>query len=624
MAVSPTEKKLEQAELTVITDIICRKDIQEAREHSDTIKNNIIKFSETAVAVDSREILKLMVSWGLLESCFAAAGPTGLQPLLAEAVSEGRLECLKILLESVLERYGNKTAADSANILMQRIPGIKGSHLYITEIFDILFSFGADVNKVFVVSGNKRATVLHNYIRCGEFAAAEKLLGMPQFSLAHAVRVDGGYSLVRSFIEHSCIPGSPLMEKVLSADTLDIKNPPADEPNLISLAIKNSCLGPYMLPMVSALIKAGVETGDINDPGSAAFAAAKCDDIEVRKLIEGEIGRKCAPKLTASQERMFKAIRQNDLQALVKEIKAGADVNVEKNPFTNRITPLMAAVLTGASSQIVRALLEAGADPNAKDIKDCSPVDMVIMYQTDGPKVRIGKTTESVYNGVRMLSRYKVSDENEFEDAAAAIFVNTREVLELLVSAGADISKTDADEVKKMIANFKWYYSRRGAGNNKEYFSKAAETIADMVHILINAGADLNLHDIFKYSVLYGVAPTARKLLPPDYVVNEKFTTQGTYYTGFGDRETTIFLKAVSDACDMSVIEFLLDIGADHTVKDSLGHNAEYYLQNGMSMYNTSSYRDDYYQLIDRKHMEKVLKTEDMNKSSRTHFEFDI
>ena len=632
MAEQQERQKPNKAESDMIVDIICRKDIEEAKRNSDLIKGDIEEFAKKAIKIDDRKMLKLFISWGLFESCFDKTGKLDITTLLAESVSECRTECLKLLLESVFKLYGQQQAQDSANFVMQKMPFIPGSDINFKETFDILFSFGADINRVFntyTTSGrwqDKTTTLFHSYLSNGCLKMAENMLAMPQFDLAGTVGLDGGYSIMSFLINcgygSSCCPGSPLFEKILSVDTLNIKKTPEGEPNLISLAISYSYLGAYMLPMVKILMKAGVELGDTDDPGSAAFAAAKCDNAAVKKLVEDQIGRSCTPKLTASQERMFKSIRQNDLNGLINEINKGADVNIEKNPFTNRITPLMAAIITGASSQIVKTLLEAGADPNTRDVNGLSPIEMISIYPSKGPRIGVGSYYASLntYNGVRMKSRYKPEAQTELGGAVNQMYINMKETTEFLISAGADVSKMDRNDIKVLIDNFKWNY---GHTIDEELMTVSSDAIADTVYLLIRSGLNIDLNDLFKYALLKSVLPLAKRLLPPGLDINKKYKIEGgNRHTDYKSTEETIFIESILKKCNLSVLEYLLDIGADPTVTDSLGHDAEYYVRK--VNYNYPDDIDNYLRLIERKQMEKTLETEDSRLVHATSFEFDI
>ena len=125
---------------------------------------------------------------------------------------------------------------------------------------------------------------------------------------------------------------------------------------------------------------------------------------------------------------------------LKNELARGVDPNSIKNPLTHRMTALHAAVLGCMGKDIVRTLLEAGADPNIRDINGRTPIELLkgLDYWE---YYRGGK-----YNGIKI------------EEAKGLSGMETaRDFIAMLIAAGS--------ENPPNIRNIIWNSSRSGKGN---------------------------------------------------------------------------------------------------------------------------------------------------------------
>src|SRR5687767_11572615 len=133
----------------------------------------------------------------------------------------------------------------------------------------------------------------------------------------------------------------------------------------------------------------------------------------------------------ASQEnsdRLFQAVRNNDLAFLKAELTKGAEVNTRDRRGS---TLLMHAAAFG-SSEAVKLLLDSGADVNAKNGVDASPL---LWGAGDPAKAKLLIEKGANVNATSKLGRTPLM--------IAAACVDCLDTVRLLVEKGAEVNAKD-------------------------------------------------------------------------------------------------------------------------------------------------------------------------------------
>ncbi len=128
--------------------------------------------------------------------------------------------------------------------------------------------------------------------------------------------------------------------------------------------------------------------------GAAALLAANARDPESLRLLL-EKGAEHTVKDQFSFNPLLNAVSANNLAAVKLLLAAGADVNFSSNAAfkvpkgiiaLSRLSPLMMAVPYGAP-EMVRTLLDAGANVNVKDIRDMTPLMLAVASEKQDVEV---------------------------------------------------------------------------------------------------------------------------------------------------------------------------------------------------------------------------------------------
>jgi len=207
-----------------------------------------------------------------------------------------------------------------------------------------------------------------------------------------------------------------------------------------SVVPKNSILIISLLLFCSQLQSEGVPEG--RDPAAARSAANLLDEyvnppgqtglpdpVPVRQIdpLNGDI--RTAPLLTH--------LAQDDVEAVVRQIQAGVDVNVD---LGSGATPLMYAESAGMTN----ALLELGADVNRKTLDGTS----VLHHAVSADKAEAilplllaaGANVDAVTNRGEtplLMTRYLFIERDDFRKAAS--------IVRMLYRAGASVDARDLD-----------------------------------------------------------------------------------------------------------------------------------------------------------------------------------
>jgi ankyrin repeat protein len=129
--------------------------------------------------------------------------------------------------------------------------------------------------------------------------------------------------------------------------------------------------------IVALLIKHGAELNLDSEPcGSALYRAAEAGDIKLATMLLGAGADVNGSGAAEEPPPLFAAAKSGCLALVNMFIRKGADVNKGGDSEDDRY-PLLAAADKG-HSQIVRALLMAGADPNLKGRRGCTALEQGI------------------------------------------------------------------------------------------------------------------------------------------------------------------------------------------------------------------------------------------------------
>lgn len=163
-----------------------------------------------------------------------------------------------------------------------------------------------------------------------------------------------------------------------------------------------------------------------------------------------------------------------DVQQLSQQ---GVDWNSRhESAFTPTLTPLMFAVSASNNPEVILALLEAGADVNAKDIIEMTPLMYASMENRNPDIIKIlleaGADVNASYLG------------NWTPLIVASIHQNTPDVIRALLEGGANINAQDKD------------------GNTAIAWAVRLDSNSDVLRAFLESGANINLQDKYGWTTL--------------------------------------------------------------------------------------------------------------------------
>jgi ankyrin repeat protein len=290
----------------------------------------------------------------------------------------------------------------------------------------------------------------------------------------------------------------------------------------------------------------------------------------------------CATAVTraTTPEDFARAIRANDLSALRKLAGTPATANLENNLHSR---PLHYAAIYG-SADAVRILLEAGADPNARNQQEATPL---IYAAWDFAKIQLlvdkgAQVNVAAKNGITPLM------------IAASALGNSRSA-EYLLAHGADAKALDRLGGDALI-RAGWMSDPQtvtlllAKGANARNADRAGFTALQMapnfadcerVNLLLKAGADVNSFNTFAGQVKngpiglvhltplmvaapYGDAETVSTLLKAGARVNDADIR----------KMNPLMLAIATDQAKPATVRQLIAAGADVNAKDRNGESA--------------------------------------------------
>ncbi len=219
-------------------------------------------------------------------------------------------------------------------------------------------------------------------------------------------------------------------------------------------------------------------------------------------------GEAQAPAPDPQAIRMMEALRNGERQVFTKLLREHPET--VNRSGTSGFTPLMYAVLYG-DANCVRLLLEAGADPNLRNLGNAS----ALMYASDDPD----KTRLLLDRGADANAR---SDEGQTPLLiAAAGHANASAVVQLLLDHGADV-KTTSPAGSTVLATAGFSGSKhllellleRGAEKRPLPLARAVQTAClPCVDLLMKFAGQEDLNAALTSAIRSGDVPLARMLL---------------------------------------------------------------------------------------------------------------
>lgn len=511
-------------------------------------KNRWKELVNTAIYYDNAEVLLRLIQD---RSCHNKSETTDILTgeLLKYAISSVSLKSVLCLLEYSKDLMPadtfKKMMRDAVyHMIYNRYPYI----YHAPEILKLFAEYGYDINKISTDKYGAPDSVAHEAARQGNYGFLYSVMKDKDFDIKKMIGIDGGYSFIAALLGGGWGQADQdikikLVQRILEEkDVLDLSKRPEDKPSLICRAIRNDFSNFTSFCLIKMLLKAGVSLEKNNrekDSPMNAIAASKNEALQ--KFINDYSGINCVAKLTASQERLFKAVRNNNVTDLKNELARGVDPNSIKNPLTHRITALHAAVLGCMGKDIVQTLLEAGADPNIRDINGRTPIELLkgLDYWE---YYRGGK-----YNGIKI------------EEAKGLSGMETaRDLIAMLIAAGSE----NPPNIRNIILNS----SRSGKGNKMN-----DRIISDIVSMSVNAGYKIDIQELLAQCICYRLAGTAKFLIDSGADVNmpldknQPFKIFGKIY---GDMQGKSLVFAAAAQGDIDMVELLINNGADPTVKE--------------------------------------------------------
>jgi cytohesin len=261
------------------------------------------------------------------------------------------------------------------------------------------------------------------------------------------------------------------------------------------------------LEMVQVLLKAGADPQATAEEGMTALdLAVQNRHKEIVKLLENRV--------VPSKRLLMAAVQARDVRMVEKLIAQGVPVNFcdEEHSYT----PLSWAAENG-SARIARRLIEAGADVDARDWMNQTPLWSAVTYD----RVRVVRVL------IEAGAKVDVTDDSGDTLLQNAIWSESFRSIEVLIEAGAD---------PNLVAE----------GAPAALHWAVAKGMGALVNQLLAAGADLNVS-------LPGGRDTG-------------------FFEGLAPGATPLMIAARNG--NLELVDRLLEAGADWTRKDATGDTA--------------------------------------------------
>ena len=322
--------------------------------------------------------------------------------------------------------------------------------------------------------------------------------------------------------------------------------------------------------MVEKLLKAGANPNAAQRSGETPLmTCARTGNLSAVQLLVSHRADVSAQESRQKQTALMWAVAQKHSQVVRALLDSGADVHARS---TGGFTPLLFAARVGDLDSI-RLLLQAGADVNEKTPEGLSALlvasssgrfealSIFLLDQGADPNVTDG-------NGITPL-HYAAPKGISAIGSAAVLMPNQPQLVQALLKHGA---KVNAQITKDFVPNTRPdFVARTTLVGATPLFLAAASADAEIMHILADAGADPRLSNhngmtplmataAYGSAVEGGKAPEAAKLLAE---------LGGNVNAADKDGQTALHYAASAGADP--IVQILAEKGADLNAQDKAG-----------------------------------------------------
>jgi ankyrin repeat protein len=293
--------------------------------------------------------------------------------------------------------------------------------------------------------------------------------------------------------------------------------------------------------VVKVLLENGADVNRADDDGVTPLMNAQ--SIGDKKIIELLLARGAGTAAMNAKD-FIELMWSGTADEVERAIKDGADVNARNDGYT----ALHVALAEGASPEVVKILLENGADPNAANFGDG-------LIEGNTPLHQACYNRENPVIAMLLDAGADINARNgTHTPLMAAMEFPSLEKITLLLDRGADISA-------------RGYLGRTAFWDAATYGFDDEFADLDVLRLLLDRGADINERDEEGKTVLMGAASyqppeTLAFLLERGLDINER-----------DNGGKTALMQACEDG-NAKGIHFLLDKGADTSITDNTGKKA--------------------------------------------------
>ena len=242
--------------------------------------------------------------------------------------------------------------------------------------------------------------------------------------------------------------------------------------------------------------------------------------------------------ITAYDSDFYELCAYGTAQEVREAIKAGANVNAGEN-----FTPLMNAIKC-RNIRVIKTLIDAGVDVNAKDIIGCSALNMALQHDDIKIMNILIKAGADVNN----------KDKEGYTVLIRAVHYNNIDAVNVLLGAGADVN------VKNNI------------GETALTSAMQYGTNLQIIRTLLKAGADVNVQNEYGKTALMKIISKIDE--DDDHLdVIKTLIEAGADINVKDNNGMTALMSAVYEGKE-EVVNFLLKAGANINIKDNCDRTA--------------------------------------------------
>lgn len=451
-------------------------------------------------------------------------------PLHLAAYSNKGTDVIKLLLE-----YG----ADVNAKWFSGTPLTSAAYNRNVEIVRILLDAGARIND----SGPLRHTALWGAAANSNIEVAKELLkrgadhkvksAIQETPLIYAVQKNSNFDVIKLFLE---------LEEDVNAKF-------RDGMTLLMHAAKSN----DNVDVIKELVRYGIDLNARDNSGKTALSHAIEGNRNVhviRALLKA--GAKAGAE-DSSGNRLLQAVKHNPAGDMTKEFLT-SDVEIEAPVDSEGNTLLMLAAKHNYGEEVVKVLIQAGANVNAKNHNGETPLLLASVYSSSMNHKNSGVIRELLQAGADPNARDR---EGRSPMIRAAEKTTNPEVIAELLKGGADIHATDADGRNPLFIAIR-FSSGLFETDNKGVVSE-----------LIKSGLDPNAKNAEGFTPLM---LAAGRTTQSSYIIKELLEGGADPNVGRDDDDgLTPLMYAALMNISSTVMEALIEAGADPNVRISSG-----------------------------------------------------